>query len=390
MGLGCLNGGSFEATFTVEPTFSDGASAHSLTFDAIDTYANISLNGANLGTASNAFRTWSFKVPPGLLRTSGGAQNKLEVAFAPPIGVATERARAFRAAEGVSTCKQTVANQTCPVPASIYYNDYAEPTNRNFVRKPPYDFGWDWGPVFAPTGILGNVTLSAAAPSRKVATDVAEAVASDGMRIEQQWHANGSVTLLVSLATWAEPAAIIRSASRSNGERSARMEVAEEEGSVEIRAILCYPSCPAGGGRMASSARAARVLAVAKAMATRGRGSGGGHPLVGRRALAGQRPGRHRRSKGGPRAADPRAVAAPVVARGLRCATSLRAARPPLWRPARRSARRCRHRPERAPHRAARGAPRPGACAATVARPARGRASSFGSMALTSSRAAPT
>ena len=31
----------------------------------------------------------------------------------------------------------------------------------NFLRKPPADFGWDWGPALAPAGIHGGVLLIA-------------------------------------------------------------------------------------------------------------------------------------------------------------------------------------------------------------------------------------
>ena len=29
----------------------------------------------------------------------------------------------------------------------------------NFLRKAPADFGWDWGPTFAPAGIYGGAVL---------------------------------------------------------------------------------------------------------------------------------------------------------------------------------------------------------------------------------------
>lgn len=35
----------------------------------------------------------------------------------------------------------------------IYFN-YSD---RNFVRKPQSDFGWDWGPAFVPTGIWNSI-----------------------------------------------------------------------------------------------------------------------------------------------------------------------------------------------------------------------------------------
>jgi hypothetical protein len=31
----------------------------------------------------------------------------------------------------------------------------------NFLRKPAHDFGWDWGPAFAPAGLPGHAGILA-------------------------------------------------------------------------------------------------------------------------------------------------------------------------------------------------------------------------------------
>ena len=51
---------------------------------------------------------------------------------------------------------------------SVIPLSYATPANAagglsyyNFIRKPASDFGWDWGPAFAPAGIYGMVEIQA-------------------------------------------------------------------------------------------------------------------------------------------------------------------------------------------------------------------------------------
>lgn len=42
---------------------------------------------------------------------------------------------------------------------------WAEPSHRSFVRKAGSDFGWDWGPAYASTGMAGRAFLDVASPS---------------------------------------------------------------------------------------------------------------------------------------------------------------------------------------------------------------------------------
>ena len=60
----------------------------------------------------------------GLADDAQSGNNVLQVQFSPPAVTASIRATSFRAGEGVmpGSCKQTLTEQTCVVPASIYYH----------------------------------------------------------------------------------------------------------------------------------------------------------------------------------------------------------------------------------------------------------------------------
>jgi beta-mannosidase len=206
--------GTFDAPLGVDTASNDTT----LVLDGVDTVANISLNGKLLGAVEDAFIHWSFTVPTQLLRGSG---NVLNVSFAAPLSASRARARSFRSHEGVTSCKETYADQTCPVPASIYWNDWGEPTERNFVRKPPFDYGWDWGPAFVPVGILGSVRLGSPPPLHNV-------------QLRQEWHPDdGSVTLHVT------PSARI-----AGGDGDGEVEPPVDEPPVDgLEVELCFPAC---------------------------------------------------------------------------------------------------------------------------------------------------
>lgn len=104
-----------------------------LSFEGLDTFAQIWLNGEAIGRSDNMFVNASFdigsRVRPGV--------NRLAVAFTPPSVV--------------------VANA-----APLSWGrppDVLSETKRNLVRKAQFGWGWDWGPRLPTVGIWAPVTL---------------------------------------------------------------------------------------------------------------------------------------------------------------------------------------------------------------------------------------
>jgi beta-mannosidase len=107
----------------------------------VDTVATLYLNEQEIGHTSNAFRTYNLPLPWTSISSSNS--NTLSVQIASPISYPKQQAAAYPYA----------------VPATENYNVWAEPSSRNFMRKAGSDFGWDWGPAFAPSGLTGEVSL---------------------------------------------------------------------------------------------------------------------------------------------------------------------------------------------------------------------------------------
>ncbi len=99
-----------------------------LTFEGLDTYADVFLNDSLVLKADNMFRQWRVGVKDLLIK----GENELRVKFTPP-----ERVEQEKAAE---------------LP-------YKLPDSRGFTRKAPYQYGWDWGPKFVTQGLWKPVYL---------------------------------------------------------------------------------------------------------------------------------------------------------------------------------------------------------------------------------------
>lgn len=107
-----------------------------LVFEGLDTFAEVRLNGAVIGSADNMHRTWRFPVKERLRM----GRNELEVCFRSAVLAGEEKMRAY----GRS------------LPAD---NDQGRVKVAPFVRKAGVHFGWDFAPRLVTCGIWRPVYL---------------------------------------------------------------------------------------------------------------------------------------------------------------------------------------------------------------------------------------
>lgn len=107
-----------------------------LVFNGLDTFASIELCGHQIASTNNQFRQWRVNITDALASCSGAQDPLLQVDFQS----ATEAADNLAAQPDAETWPWGVEG-------------WFEFPNRAFIRKEQSDFGWDWGPAFAPAGI---------------------------------------------------------------------------------------------------------------------------------------------------------------------------------------------------------------------------------------------
>ncbi len=115
-----------------------------ITFNGLDTYADIYLNGEKLGSTDNMFRTWRFDVA-GKLKVG---RNELHVVFASPTLKGREEMERYGLrlpADNDQSVRGGMGNDRVSV----------------YTRKAPYHYGWDWGPRLVTSGIWRSVGLDA-------------------------------------------------------------------------------------------------------------------------------------------------------------------------------------------------------------------------------------
>ncbi|HJR73418.1 MAG TPA: glycoside hydrolase family 2 protein [Luteimonas sp.] len=131
----------YETRFEVDTATLRRARAD-LVFEGLDTFAQVSLNGEKLLSADNSHRTWRIPVQ-GKLKASG---NVLRVVFESPI---------HRLLPEVQAMPHKIAGNY----PSPYGDEPKDAMTANFVRKPGYHYGWDWGPRYVTAGIWRPVRL---------------------------------------------------------------------------------------------------------------------------------------------------------------------------------------------------------------------------------------
>jgi beta-mannosidase len=113
-----------------------------LVFDGLDTFAEVWLNGAKVLAADNAFRSWRVPVQ-GRLRAK---DNELRIVLHSPIAKLLPQVQAMP--------HKLAGNYPSP-----YGDEPKDAMTANFVRKPGYHYGWDWGPRYVTAGIWKPVVL---------------------------------------------------------------------------------------------------------------------------------------------------------------------------------------------------------------------------------------
>lgn len=118
------------------------ATRSELVFEGLDTFADVYLNGERLLEADNFHRTWRVPVQ-GRLKARG---NELRVVLHSPIRRVLPRVQAMP--------HKIAGNYPSP-----WGDEPKDAMTGNFVRKPGYHYGWDWGPRYVTAGIWQPVRL---------------------------------------------------------------------------------------------------------------------------------------------------------------------------------------------------------------------------------------
>ncbi len=148
----------YRRTFVVDGTVA-AEDRMALTFDGLDTLAEVRLNGELVGRADNMFRTWRWDVTGRLL----DGENEITVLF----HSAVRRGAELDAARHLDR-----PNETLP--------------GAPYLRKAPCHFGWDWGPHLPNIGMWQEPRLEGWSAGRIADVRLSQVVNGGGATIAAQ------------------------------------------------------------------------------------------------------------------------------------------------------------------------------------------------------------
>jgi beta-mannosidase len=175
----------YRVSFEVTPAML--ARSHvDLVFDGLDATAEVYLNSTRVLDANNSFRIW--RVPAKAHLHVG--KNLLYVVFPSPIKAAAK------------------------VAAGDAFRLKSKTEDKTYVRKPAYEYGWDWGPRFVTSGIWKPVRLEAWDKLRIAdfairQRDVNREVAHLNAEVEVEAAAAGSARVNVQYSDHGKPAQVV-------------------------------------------------------------------------------------------------------------------------------------------------------------------------------------
>ncbi|WP_018142854.1 glycoside hydrolase family 2 protein [Alloscardovia criceti] len=130
----------------------NGSTRYDLVAYGLDTVATLSLNGSVVGHANNYHRSYRWDIRPLLIE----GMNVLEISFTSPVRETNRREQA------------------------LGYYPHTEHHAFNQIRKPSYQFGWDWGIDVAAAGIWQAIGIDSWSEARIVSVRPLVDVLDDG------------------------------------------------------------------------------------------------------------------------------------------------------------------------------------------------------------------
>jgi len=174
------------------------ARAHvDLVFDGLDTFATVTVNGTKLLTADNAHRRWRVDAKSALRP----GRNELIVTIASPI----------------RTLQPMVLAEANPLPGEYDSAFGDEPKGKQtspYIRKPKYQYSWDWAPRLVTIGLWRPVHLEAWDEAR-----------IDGFRVDQEAVGDAEARLIACWRVVAGGPADVTVRARVTGPDGKQVEV---------------------------------------------------------------------------------------------------------------------------------------------------------------------